>query len=208
MPKPPQSTTPHHLSHSLCFANVRVFLHLLLPDWPILHSSKERFLTIWSPPSFLLCSKSQGWRRVNRQTTDPFPTWTQSASCWKDWSWFVFKHTGPGLPSTTHQWLIIQRIPVSLPGRPLDRNCTPANHQRRAPIGWRQDNNNNNNLVWRHCHRVALYKMWYILKSACPVVSTLKYAEYAFISSVANVAAHHSVQQHQYADDTTLYVSM
>ena len=30
----------------------------------------------------------------------------------------------------------------------------------------------------------------------------------AFISPVANVAAHHSVQQHQYADDTTLYVSM
>ena len=29
-----------------------------------------------------------------------------------------------------------------------------------------------------------------------------------FISPVANVAAHHSVQQHQYADDTTLYVSM
>ena len=30
----------------------------------------------------------------------------------------------------------------------------------------------------------------------------------AFISPVAKVVAHHSVQQHQYADDTTLYVSM
>jgi len=30
----------------------------------------------------------------------------------------------------------------------------------------------------------------------------------AFISPVSNVAAHHSVQQHQYADDTVVYVSM
>ena len=35
------------------------------------------------------------------------------------------------------------------------------------------NNNNNNNLVRWHCHRVALYKMWYKLKSACSVVNML-----------------------------------
>ena len=39
------------------------------------------------------------------------------------------------------------------------------------------NDNYNNNLVWWYCHRVAPYKMWYILKSASPVVSTLNQIE-------------------------------
>ena len=45
----------------------------------------------------------------------------------------------PGSPSTTHQLLIIQRKPVSLPGRSLNRNCTPTNHDWCPQSGWRQD---------------------------------------------------------------------
>ena len=40
---------------------------------------------------------------------------------------------------------------------------------------------NNNSMVWWHSHRVALYKMWYKLKSACSVVSMLNQID-AFLS--------------------------